>query len=280
MKRLTHLKGIAYLMLLFSMIQETNAQIKRKPITPDISNQGVPQIPDTEVKTNLNNPPSSYPPIIIKQEENIREIVIKKPQKDDITIEGLLQLSFGNEPIMLKFPELKGRYFNTESLAYRGTLAFELGTNNQDLIDGRNTLNVKTTVQNITAGGGVEFHVKSSKRVSPYYGAEALIIMNSTKINGTNTDNLRNYSLNSSYLSDSSTTGIYLGALAGLDYYLSSEFYFGIEVGLGLTSYTNSKVGERTALRGQTITEKDVSSGGGTLIGHRFIQGIRVGFKF
>jgi hypothetical protein len=280
MNTIKSLHVLCFILFGFYASQNAFSQIKRTPITPDLTGQGVPQKPNTEVKNETPNTPVALPPIIIKQDDNPKEIIIKKPQKDNITIEGLLQLSFGNEPIMIKFPELKGRYFATEALAYRGTFAFEMGSNTQDIVDGRNTANVNTAVQNIKAGGGVELHLKAGKRISPYYGGEALILMSSTTVTGTNTDNLKTYTQNAGYVSDSTVTGIYLGALAGLDYYVNSDFYVGFEVGLGVTSYSGSKVGERTTLRGQMIQEKDVVNLRGNSINMRYVQGIRIGFKF
>lgn len=254
-----------------------NAQIRRKPITPDLGTQGLPT--NTPAPAEVNTAPASLPPIIIKQESERKEVSIRKPDKGNFTVEGLLQFSFGDEPLMLKFTELKGRFFATDKMAYRGTLGFDIGSQTNDFIDNKNTASYTISNQLIRAGGGVEVHVKSSKRLSPYYGGEGLIILETKKTTGTNTNDLKTYNLGAGYQSDYAYTGVYLGGLAGLDCYITSDLYIGFEIGLGVTSYSTITVGERTTLRGTTVTESNVVNGRGTQLGLRYSQGIRVGFK-
>lgn len=261
-------------------VGDLHSQIRRKPITPDLNTGGLPQTAPTNNTPSNNDAPATLPPIVIKQENERKEVVIRKPEKGDFTVEGLLQLSFGEAPIMLRFPEIKGRFFAANNLAYRGTVGFEIGSQTSDFTDNRQTASYVVSQQSIRAGGGVELHIKSSKRISPYYGAEGLILVNSNKITGTNTDDLKTYTLGGGYQKDSSFTGIYLGALAGLDYYLSSDIYMGFELGVGVTSFSTTVVGERKTLRGTTISESNVVSGRGNSIGIRYSPGIRVGFKF
>jgi hypothetical protein len=255
-----------------------NAQIRRKPITPDLGTQGLPS--NTPAPAEVNTAPASLPPIIIKQESEHKEVPIRKPVKGNFTAEGLLQFSFGDEPLMLKFTEIKARFFATDKLAYRGTLGFDIGSQTNDFIVDKNTASYTISNQSIRAGGGVEVHLKSSKRLSPYYGGEGLILLHTQKTSGTNTNDLKTYSLGAGYQSDSSYTGIYLGALAGLDCYITSDLFIGFEIGLGVTSFSTVTIGERTTLRGTTVTESNVVNGRGTQLGLRYSQGIRVGFKF
>ncbi len=264
-----------------SSVGNVYAQIRRKPITPDLNPQTTPALSAPSNNTNLNNnAPVSIPPIIIKQENESKDIVIRKPEKGSITAEGLMQISFGEAPIMIKFPEIKGRYFATNKLAYRGTLGFTLNSQTLEFVDNKQTASYVISNQVITAGGGVEMHVKSSKRISPYYGAEGLILLNSQKISGTNTDDIKTYNLGAGYQRDSTYTGIYMGALAGLDYYLSSDIFIGFELGMGLSSYSTTLVGERKTMRGVLVSESNVVTGRGTGIGLRYSQGIRIGLKF
>jgi hypothetical protein len=275
------LQSALFLIIVF-LCTPSQAQIRRKPITPDLSNQGIPNSTKTETKIdNSNTPPASLPPIIIKQDEGNKEVIIRKADKGDFTVEGVLQLSLGgSEPIMLKFPEIKGRYFTNQTLAYRGTLGFDIGSQTNDITDNRNMASYTISTQNIRAGGGVEIHVKASKRFSPYYGGEGLILLQSYKITSVNTDDLKTYSLGAGYQKDSTFSGVYLGGLAGLDYYLNSDVYIGFELGLGVTSFSSTLVGERKTMRGVTTSESNVINGRGNRLDIRYTPGIRVGFKF
>lgn len=280
MKRCLKIVPFILSLWLFLGIHALSGQIRRKPITPDLSTQGLPQNNKTETKTEAAAVPASLPPIVIKQEESTKEVIIRKAEKGDFTAEGLLQLSFGNEPIMIKFNDIKARYFYSNQLVYRGTLGFVIGSQTNDITDNKNMASYTIARQNIRAGGGVEFHVKASKRLSPYYGAEGLILLESYKISSVNTDDLKTYSLGAGYQKDSTFTGVYLGGLAGLDYYLTSDIYMGIELGLGVTSFSSTLVGERKTMRGVTTSESNVVNGRGNRLDIRYSPGIRVGFKF
>jgi len=270
---------IAGLFLFIKM--DLQAQIRRKPITPDLTSGAVPQQNNNNPSTaNNNEAPASLPPIVIKQENEQKEVIIKKAEKGNFTVEGLLQLSFGEAPIMIKFPEIKARYFAGQQLAYRGVIGFDIGSQTFDVTDNKQMASYTISEQNIRAGGGVELHLKSNKRLSPYYGGEAQIILNTYKISSTNTDDLETYSLGAGYQKDSSLSGVYLGGLAGLDYYLNSDFFIGFELGVGITSYSTTTIGERKTMRGVTVSESNVVNGRGNRIDLRYSPGIRFGFKF
>lgn len=275
---------LVFVIMALTQTSELSAQIRRKPITPNLNAGGITpgNTPaNTTNTTPTNEAPANMPPIVIKQENEKKEIVIRKPDKGNFTVEGLLQLSFGGTtPIMLQFPEIKARFFPSKTLAYRGTVGFNIGSETSEITANRQIATYTVSKQSIRAGGGVEVHVKGSRRFSPYYGAEGFIFLETNKINGVNTDDLKTYSLGAGYQRDSSVSGIYLGTLAGMDYYLSSEVFIGFELGVGINSYSTTVVGERKTMRGVTVSESNVVAGRGNSIGFRYSPGIRVGFKF
>lgn len=273
-------------LLIWGLTNSLNAQIRRKPITPNLSGQGIatPKSGTNPLATPNDEKESKglkeIPPIIIKQDESKKEIIIKKPEKGSITVEGIAQISFGDKPIGIAFEELRGRYFASDKMAYRALVGFSVESFNEVLLDGVNRMPVLTNQQNIRAGGGVELHRPGSKHLSPYYGAEGYIIMNSNKMTVSNTRDMQKYEQGASYLQDSTVSGVYLGALAGLDYYITSDFYIGTEIAIGFSSLQRSITGERISANGNVISQTNDRSGGGVVMGISYINGIRVGYKF
>ena len=290
------MKKLTLVIVLTLLIFPVFSQIGRKPITPDLSGAGATgpgsmtttkpagfgENQNPTEKPSVNAIPNNTPPIIIQQPSKSEEVMISKPRKDNILVEGVLELSFGNNPIGINFTELKGRYFATNEMAYRARINAHIESLNKEIQGGKLFVGTVTnSTQNISAGGGIEIHVDGSKRVSPYYGAEALIILNSTKITGNNTNDAESYSEGYSYSREDQTSGIYFGALAGLDYYLSSDFYLGTEIRFGFSSLRVSGVGETVSLNGVVVAgSADPYSGGGIKINTDFTRGIRMGYKF
>lgn len=290
------MKKLSLVFAFILLVYPIYSQIGRKPITPDLSGAGAtgPGSMTTTKPTgfgeNENNAnqtgspttPINTPPIIIQQPAKSEEVIISKPRKDNILVEGVFELSFGDKPVGINFSELKGRYFATNQMAYRARINAQIESLNKEIQGGKLGIGtVNNSTQNISAGGGIEIHIDGSKRISPYYGAEVLIIMNSTKVTGNNTDDAESYRESYTYSKEEQSSGIYFGALAGLDYYLSSDFYIGTEIRFGFSSLRVSGVGETISLNGVIVAgSADPYSGGGLKIGTDFTRGIRIGYKF
>lgn len=270
-------------------VNQLHSQIRRKPITPDLGSQGIPQannpLSRNNALSNKNNDksestPKEIPPIIIKQNDGKKEIIIKKPEKGNITVEGIAQISFGESPIGIRFDELRGRYFASKNMAYRALIGFSMESFNETLMDGKERMPCVTSTQNINAGGGIELHRPGSKHLSPYYGAEGYIIMHSTRMTVSNTRDLVQYEKGYTYFQDSTVSGIYMGAVAGMDYYITSDFYIGTEIRMGFSSVQRSVTSERITLSNNVVSQTNDRSGGGITMGITYVNGIRVGYKF
>lgn len=277
---------------LFFAIQ-VQAQIGRKPITPDLNGQPItPNFqkttttgtnPTAPAENNANSAAQPAPqPIIIQQNSEKKEIIINKPKKGDFLIEGLAQISFGNAPLMIRFDDVKLRLFNEDNRVYRVRGIINTTTENRTFEESRGQqVEVKITDQDIHGALGVEFHLKSkNKHLSPYYGAEVMLIMRTQGIKGTNTDDGRTYKFQYSYNETISRTGIYAGGFAGLDYYLNSDFYIGTEIQAGFSALNIRNSGQSVSVGNSLISQTGFYSGNEMSLGFSYSPGIRIGYKF
>lgn len=279
------------LVSLFLIFGQTQAQIGRKPITPDLSAQPItPNFQKTtpigDISNSNNNSNSSQnstpQPIIIQQNNEQKEIIIEKPKKGDLLIEGLAQVSFGEEPIMIRFDDIKLRLFNEDSRVYRVRGIINTTTENRTYEEYRGQLvELKITNQDIHGALGIEFHLKSkNKRLSPYYGGEAMLIMQTQGIVGNNTDDGKNFRFQYTYTEKTSRTGIYAGAFAGLDYYLNSDIYLGTEIQGGIAAINIINSGKTIGQGNGIISQVGNYSGTELSLKFNYSPGIRIGYKF
>lgn len=204
-----------------------------------------------------------------------------KQKKEEITVEGILQLQIMDQPLGIIFNELKVRYFKTEKRAYRARGIVSM-SNNNITINGSNGKNatVIEAVQNLNLGVGFEDHFKSKNNISPYWGLELVVGLSAVKLDGTNTDDAKSFKEDYKLTSENTEVSFYLGGIAGLDYYLSSNFYIGTEIRYG---YQSKNLGNVS----RTVTDpKGISSNSGTSLGTNtklemnYTPGVRFGFKF
>lgn len=270
-----------------------DAQIGRKPITPDLNSQPATphfQKPNTSATNNPSNTDNNAnsavqpapQPIIIQQNTEKKEVIINKPKKGDWLIEGLAQVSFGNDPLMIRFDDIKLRLFNEDLRVYRVRGIINTTTENRTFEENRGQLvELKITNQDIHGALGVEFHLKSkNKHLSPYYGAEVMLIMQTQGIKGTNTDDGRTYKFQYSYNETINRTGINAGAFAGLDYYLNSDFYVGTEIQAGFSALNIRNSGKSVSLGNGVISQTGFYNGNEMHLGFNYSPGVRIGYKF
>lgn len=140
---------------------------------------------------------------------------------------------------------------------------------------------------------GTEKHLKGTRRISPYIGWElGFAIKNSKEIDKdkSNKTTIKGawwstqvyYNGNYSYLSTSFIErGFWsLGGniVAGFDYYVAKDFYFGVELVFGLDYYKYSTIDvSSTQNTGSTYPNYDSDS---WRFGPKLLNGLRVGFVF
>ncbi len=232
--------------------------------------------PSTSTPTNVNST-SNTPPA----NNATAQAPYLKQKKDEITVEGILQLQIMDNPLGIIFNELKVRYFKTENRAYRARGIVSM-SNNNITINGANGKNASVieAVQNLNLGVGFEDHFKNKNHISPYWGLELVVGLSAVKLDGTNTDDGKLFREDYKLTSENTEVSFYLGGIAGLDYYLSSNFYIGTEIRYG---YQSKNLGNVS----RTVTDpKGISSNSGASLGTNtklemnYTPGVRFGFKF
>jgi hypothetical protein len=225
---------------------------------------------------NNNNSSSNNPPA--NNQNNTGSYL--KAKKDNITFEGILNLQLMNQPLGIKFEEIKVRYFISEKRAYRGRGMITMSSINKT-ITGLNGENAKIyeTNQSFTLGGGVEQHIKSKNDLSPYWGVELLISISSNTVNGSNTDDATTFKKGYTYNSSNTEQGIYAGGILGLDYYLNSSFYIGTEIRYGYQSISLGNL-DKSVFGPAGTTTTGESLGTNSSLAMSYTNGIRLGYKF
>lgn len=167
-----------------------------------------------------------------------------KPLSGDKTLE--VQFSpLGGSPINVG--GIRVRQFNSDDIAYRLNVFAgfnNVSTKDQD-VDGQGNnvyFNDATNSFNLVVRPGLEKHMEGTDRLSPYFGAEALL--------GFSMESDRNRYLDANFDTQSittrnSTVSIGVSGLAGVDFYFAESFYLGAEFGIGIQ--IDDDLGTRTS---------------------------------
>ena len=258
-----------------SLIFFSNNSFAQGNAKPNASNS------NTNTNSNINpqNTTNSNPPTT--NTSTVAQPPYLKQKKEEITVEGILQFQFMNSPLGIKFDELKVRYFVTEKRAYRARGLVNM-YNNNETIKGQNgkNANVIEGKQYLNLGLGFEEHLKSKNHISPYWGAEVLFSLGSINLDGTNTDDATTFKEGYRVHSENTEYGFYVGAIAGLDYYLNSNFYIGTEIRYGYQSVNLGNVSNTVYSPSGFVSTSGESLGTNTKLDMNYTQGIRIGFKF
>ncbi len=234
-----------------------------------------------------NSPTSTSPanPVPNNSNPNITNTIAPPPylkqKKDEITVEGILQLQIMDKPLGIMFDELKVRYFKTEKRAYRARGIVSM-SNNNITINGTNGKNASVieAIQNLNLGLGFEDHFKGKNNISPYWGVEVLVGFSVVKLDGTNTEEGKTFKENYKLTSENTEVSFYLGGIAGLDYYLSSSFYIGTEIRYGYQSTNLGNVSRTVTDPQGNSLNSGTSLGSNTKLEMNYTPGVRFGFKF
>jgi hypothetical protein len=139
---------------------------------------------------------------------------------------------------------VRGRYFKSPNMAYR--IGVNLGFSNSSP---DTSLTINSFALDIRPG--FEKHLAGTERLSPYFGAEAIIALKT--ISGDN--NGTSFSGGSPGSSDQGYFRVGANAVAGFDYYIFKRVYLGVEAGYGFlfTSFSDKKYGSSTVDGGSTF---------------------------
>lgn len=202
-----------------------------------------------------------------------------KPSQGDFSAEVNFR-PLSTNPIQVDY--LKGRMFLNSDMAIR--LGLELNSYSETS-KSTNTANPpiteETTNKYMIFGlrPGIEFHMKGTDRLSPYYGAEIAFSMKSasTKITNFNKVDGSNVEVNGAWQDGSNMgyTMFGINLLFGADYYVAKHLYLGAEIGFGFFNYSYKD----TEVTSGTTT-KTTPNGSDMNMGVNFNSAIRLGWAF
>lgn len=204
----------------------------------------------------------------------------QKAETGDKTLE--VQFSpLGSEPV--KISGLRARYFLGEKHAVRASVF--MGGKTTKTTTEATAANSKTTDKagtfDFSFRPGYEYHLKGTKRLSPYFGSEILIGLNNNK----NVDETNWFSNSQEIQSkiDKKSSGVFgLNLIAGTDYYFAEKFYVGFEIGFGgsLKGKGKTKVKYRNPENTSLVTTKTKGKTSEISWGPTYQGTIRLGWCF
>ncbi len=169
---------------------------------------------------------------------------------------------------------IKYRSFTSATSAWRVAAFAGFNSATDNSLDGETELKDVSSEFTISVRPGIERHFAGTDRLSPYYGAEALVDFRSS--------NDKSESLIGDDVEEQTTKngsiGFGLNAIAGVDFYFADNIYLGAELGFGFgfTSEFDTKV-ENTVEGVDTV---ETPNGSSLDIGPNVVGAIRLGFLF
>ena len=153
---------------------------------------------------------------------------------------------------------ITGKKFMTDQMAYRGMVRLGFGSTSVTTPNGANEDVVKTSYNNVTLGGGVEYR-RGSTRLQGYYGAMAMVGLGGGKtsyeygagvVDGQTTETKAG-----------STFGLGVRAFVGAEYFVLPKISIGGEFGWGL-GFSSTGASETTVQGAPVVTGGKSSSFG------------------
>lgn len=200
-----------------------------------------------------------------------------KPSQGDFSAEVNFRPLSAN-PIQIDY--LKGRMFLNSNMAIRLGFEFNSYSNTTKTDFSGITEETKSSYFVFGLRPGIEFHMKGTDRLSPYYGADLIFSTKSSSKEITNTGGTSGKTVKYEGAWDNTGTQaaytmIGLNLVFGTDYYVTKNLYMGAELGFGFisTSYKDISYPSGTT----TITIPGASESN---LGVNFNSAIRLGWAF
>ena len=151
----------------------------------------------------------------------------QKQEQGNVTLE--LELSpLGSEPV--KINSIRGRYFIKNNKALRMSVFLGGSSTPTNTEFGDITLTSNVSNVNFALRPGYEHHFNGTDRLSPFFGGEAYIGLNS---NSSSIESIFNTDEIMTTITKQSNSTYGINILAGCDYYFSNKIYIGVELGYG-----------------------------------------------
>ena len=197
-----------------------------------------------------------------------------KQQGGEQNIEFLFA-PLGGSPIGIN--GIKYRTFSDATTAFRATVFVGFSSDTDIMLaedEDQTELKMNMSEFNISIAPGIEKHFPGTDRLSPYYGAEAVISF----MRMTSTDEfLSGDDVEEGTVKDGSLT-FGANAICGVDYYFHDNIYIGGELGFGLQFMTEFDTVQESTVEGSETVE--TPNGNSFSIGPNVVGQIRAGFLF
>lgn len=197
-----------------------------------------------------------------------------------MSLEG--QIGYNASTLSWSAPSIRFRYFVSDNIAGRLTLGIQNSSetiNHTENADGTGAVGTevnKTSMFMVGIGG--EYHFAGTDRLSPYGGLDIQFGTGNATAEWDMYDGASyNPDVTASVDAPESMFGVNL--VAGTDYYFAENFYLGLELGLGLQSYTQKEGTTEVTVAGTTTTSTTPEYKSSTF-GNNFISQFRLGWRF
>lgn len=206
-----------------------------------------------------------------------------------------LKANFLWGPTQVVAPLIRARYFLSDDLAARVQLGFFTNNNTSNFAENPDgtggTGSRERTNSYFDVRLGIEKHLGSHEKFSPYLGAEFMFGSGSAKETWTNSNDGTTFTLNDRATIDGNWSGgggllynpgttIGFNLILGADYYVFEQLYVGAEFGYGFMSNNRPDVVTELSVGG--ATNKFTALGGSTsgLGMYNMNGGMRIGIRF
>lgn len=208
-------------------------------------------------------------------------VLAQKPDAGTpLSLEG--QFGWNTSTLSFQAPSIRLRYFLQDNIAVRATIGldnYKKVENHYELANNGGSVGEEITKNNgWNAAVGVEYHFSGTDRLSPYAGLDIKFGGGNNAADWTNYDG---FGYNTDYTrADEAKTGMFgVNLVAGTDYYFAENFYLGLELGLGFSSYS-TKEGISTITTGGVTTESKTADFKEATLGNNVVGTFRLGWRF
>jgi len=205
-------------------------------------------------------------------------LLAQKPSSDDsnYSLEGMI--NYSDMGFEWNAPNLRMRYFVNDNIAARVTLGLASDNTTMNVYEagGDGTGTVDMSNMGWSLGLGAEYHLGGTDRLSPFFSAGFSIGGNSYTEEWSNSDGT-DYMADMTAEVNTSSSSFGVGLGAGVDYYVASNIYLGLEMGFGFGTSTDN--GGTMTVDGTSSDIDATGSASGMSIGGGNM-GFRIGWRF
>ena len=187
----------------------------------------------------------------------------------------------GGSPIGIN--GIKYRSFTSATTAWRATVFLGFSTTTDKTLGGGEDFEdeLKFTDSNfdISIRPGIEKHFVGTDRLSPYYGAEAIVGFGTMSSKEDQTHGVDN-DVETVKVSSQGMLTLGVNGIAGVDFYFADNIYLGAELGFGIAYEMEFEEKVESLDADGDIQSAEVPGGSSFNVGPNVVGAIRLGFLF